>query len=140
MEICVRIKNTALQKHNLIIISLSIVLYFGGYSLQNDIWWIHETFSEVVLVFAALSVFGRRISDRLLKKLKEYRTEILLGYLSITFLMAMCLVLVYIVVRMYATKVFALNFFAIYLLYTIFDIYSLIANLRKISEETQKDN
>lgn len=129
------------NKTNLYFVAVSLILFVGAWlSVDNAIWWIHEATPELIIVYSSLSMIGRRILNQLRKKTTGLETQILLGYVSFSFLVSLILAVVYIVLRMYATKVFALNFFAVYLLFTTFDIYSLIANLRQISEGTLKYN
>ena len=123
-----------------LVLTVGILCFLIQLSRDIPISWIHEASQEMMLVFLLLSVGFRKITFNVLKKIPDFRTQILLLYLTINFLIACTLALVYILVRMYATNVFAFNFFTIYLFFTSFDIYSLIANLRQISEGTLEYN
>ena len=130
-----------LARRDLFLILFVSLLYFAiQYSTHIPISWIHESTQEMILVFLLISIGFRKIAQNLFKKLPDFKTQISLLYLSLRFLVAITLAVVYIFVRMYATKVFAFNFFAVYFFFTSFDIYSLIANLRQISEGTLKYN
>ena len=122
-----------------ILVAFSFYL-LAQWSVDRSVWWVHEAMPELILVYLTLSVVLHRIVERLLKKLVEFQTQVLLAYLTFSFLCSLVLAVIYISFRMYTTKVFALNFFAVYLLFTSFDIYSLMANLRQISGVTVKYN
>lgn len=130
-----------LQKKDFLLILLTAVFYgLAQFYLKSDIQWIHIAAPEMILIFGVISFVFKKITFRLIKKLEEFRTQVLLVYLVVSFLLACTLAVVYIEYRMYASKVFAFNFFSIYFFFTTFDIYSLITNLRQISEDTLKDN
>ncbi|HLW19496.1 MAG TPA: hypothetical protein VKX33_04200 [Cyclobacteriaceae bacterium] len=104
--------------------------------LQNiaDPHWIHEKTIWVVLFYFVLTWFTGLLALYLLKISKENSVMILLGVgvLRITGSLAF----VFLILWMGIENIlwFVVNFFVIYLLYLLFDIYTFITNLRPRSE------
>jgi hypothetical protein len=77
----------------------------------------------ITLIIYILSIIG-------IKKGGDHQAFILLGGIVIRLLASMALVLIYIVNIKVNSILFILNFFSIYLLFTVFEIYCLLRNLR----------
>ena len=99
-----------------------------------DPQWIHEKTIWVVLFYFVLTWFTGLLALYLLKISKENSVMILLGIgvLRITGSLAF----VFLILWMGIENIlwFVVNFFVIYLLYLLFDIYTFITNLRPRSE------
>lgn len=91
--------------------------------IHNNIWWI-------ILFYALLSLGTGNISEKLLSKKKYNSVTILIG--GVVFRLLASLAFVFVILYLGDENIlwFVVNFFAVYLLYLLFDIYGLITNLR----------
>ncbi len=86
-------------------------------------WLVFTFMAGITLIIYFLSIVG-------IKKGGELQPFILLGGIVIRLLASMSLVLIYITNIKVNSILFILNFFSIYLLFTVFEIYCLLRNLR----------
>lgn len=77
----------------------------------------------ITLLVYALAVIG-------LKKGGDHQSSILLAAIVLRLLLTLCFILFYIVKIRVDAVLFIVNFFSIYLLFTVFEIYCLLCNLR----------
>ncbi|POY35077.1 hypothetical protein C3K47_16880 [Solitalea longa] len=114
------------------VFSIIIALVIGGIQylladkqlLMDKIWLIYFFYSFITLFSFVLASYG-------LKKGGEF--SVLAVLVSVVFKMLLCMsmALVFIYKNMVTDKwAFISNFFLLYLLYTIFEVYNLIYNLR----------
>lgn len=123
------------------IIAFTLILA-GVIFLVNSIWeplWIHEKIELVVWFYFGLSFIVGLFSQYLLKISKENSVSILLGAGLIRLLAS--LGFVFIIIWSGAGNIlwFVVNFFVVYLLYLLFDIYTFIANLRPHSKQANNN-
>ncbi len=106
------------------------------YSLQNFIMpeLIHESVWKVLSFFALLVWASGLFVQYLMKLSKENSSNILLGATVIRFIASAGFVAILLVLGVENKILFVANFFAIYFLFLLFDIYSLMANLRPHSK------
>lgn len=112
--------------------SLTSVLCLAIVALQ---WlapgpWIHHQVWAITVFFALLTAITGMFSIHLLKNDKLNSVSIILG--STVFRLIVSLLFVFVLLWGEDENLlwFVVNFFTIYLLYLLFDIYSLITNLR----------
>ncbi len=91
--------------------------------IHNNIWWI-------ILFYALLSVGSGSISEKLLKKKKYNSVTVLIGGVVFRLMASLAFVFVMLFFGVENILWFVVNFFTVYLLYLLFDIYGLITNLR----------
>lgn len=92
--------------------------------------WIHEKIWAMILFYFLLAVISGLVSIHFLKKDKLNAVSIILGSTVFRLLVSLTFVLVALWGGDKNLLWFVINFFTIYLLYLLFDIYSLITNLR----------
>lgn len=97
--------------------------YFFPAALANSFWVVFGFIAIITLAAYLLAYFG-------IKKNPETGVVAILGSIMIKMLFAMCFVLIYSVKRQENNMTFALNFFSLYLLFTLFEILCLLRNLR----------
>jgi hypothetical protein len=113
-------------------------LYLLAFGLaQLDILWLEPNWDKLILIFGALSLTLALVERRLTKLLPEQAA--MLGLVMITVHLFGCL-LIALFWRFwgppYDTR-FVLNFFVIYVAFLMFEVLSLLYNLRPLSNESQ---
>jgi len=113
-------------------------LLIGGifYVLQEHLKpeWVHESLWTILSFFVLLTWFTGMFSHYLLEISKENSVNILLGAIGIRFLASAGFVAVMLFLRVENLILFVVNFFIVYFFYLLFDIYTLLANLRPNSK------
>lgn len=107
---------------------LAILIYLLKQLLPGD--WIHEKIWAIILFYSVLTALTGLVSIYFLKKDKLNSVSIILGSAVFRLLVSLAFVLVALWGGDKNILWFVINFFTIYLLYLLFDIYSLITNLR----------
>ncbi len=92
--------------------------------------WIHEKIWAIFIFYVILTALTGVVSIHFLKKDKLNSVSIILGSAVFRLLVSLAFVLVALWGGDKNILWFVINFFTIYLLYLLFDIYSLITNLR----------
>ena len=118
----------------LLLFSLLIAGIF--YILQEYIKpeWVHESFWTILSFFVLLTWLTGMFTHYLLEISKENSVNILLGAIGIRFLASTGFVAIMLFLRVENLILFVINFFIIYFFYLLFDIYTLLANLRPNSK------
>ena len=96
--------------------------------------WIHEKAGAVLWFFFILTLLSGLLTQYLLKESKENSVPILLGSSLIRLIASLGFVFVILWSGTENILWFVVDFFVIYLLYLLFDIYTLITNLHAHSE------
>ena len=96
--------------------------------------WIHEKIGTVLRFYFILTLLTGLLTQYLLKISKENSVPILLGSSLIRLLASLGFVFVILWSSTENILWFVVDFFIIYLLYLLFDIYTLITNLQPHSE------
>lgn len=91
--------------------------------LIPNFWLVYFYMAGITLLVYFLSIIG-------IKKAGENQPMILLGGLVIRLLCSLSLVLIYLQKTKIDPLIFIINFFSIYFLFTVFEIYCLLRNLR----------
>lgn len=119
------------------IITLKLILLsllLGGviYLIQQYIkpTWIHESMWTIMAFFIILTWITGMFTHYLLQLSKENSVSILLGGIGLRLLSSIGFVAVMLMLGVENIILFIVNFFIVYFLYLLFDIYMLIANLR----------
>jgi hypothetical protein len=92
--------------------------------------WVHETMWIILSFFVLLTWLTGMFSHYLLEVSKENSVNILLGAMAIRFLASIGFVAILLFIGTENLILFVVNFFVIYFFYLLFDIYTLISNLR----------
>lgn len=111
------------------------MLAFGLTELQLS--WLDPNIGKLILILGALSLTLALVERRLTKLLPEQRA--MLGLVMITVHLFGCL-LIALIWRFWGPAYdirFVLNFFVIYVLFLVFEVLSLLYNLRPLSNESQ---
>lgn len=91
--------------------------------LLNDIWLFYVFFLLTTLLAYKIALWG-------IQKGGEAAIFFILGSVVVKFLLSAIFALVYIYLNRVNSQLFILNFFILYFVYTVFEIYSLMSNLR----------
>lgn len=123
----------SLQKFAIYFILLITATALGFYLIDQFIspttiliphfWLVFTYMAAITLLIYFLSIIG-------IKKGGDYQSFILLGGIVIRLLASMAFVLVYLLKVKVNSILFIGNFFSIYFLFTVFEIYCLLRNLR----------
>lgn len=114
-----------------IVIVSSVALIFWGLDsfvfcnglLIPHFWLMYGYMAGITLLVYALSVIGIKIGG-------DHQSGILLAAIVLRLLLTLCFILIYIVKIRVDAVLFIVNFFSTYLLFTAFEIYCLLCNLR----------
>lgn len=114
------------------LILLSLLLGGVIYVIQQYIKpvWIHESMWTIMAFFIILTWITGMFTHYLLQLSKENSVSILLGGIGLRLLSSIGFVAVMLMLGVENIILFIVNFFIVYFLYLLFDIYMLIANLR----------
>ncbi len=117
---------------------LGFTLLIGGaiYLLETFLKqeWVHEAIWKILSFFFLLTWFSGMFVQYLIKLSKENSPNIIIGATGIRFLASAGFVAVVLILGVENKILFVVNFFIIYFLYLLFDIYALMANLRPNSK------
>ena len=122
----------AIKKLTIKLLFFSLILAGIIYLLQEFIKpeWVHDTMWVILSFFVLLTWLTGMFSHYLLALSKENSVNILLGAMAIRFLASIGFVAVLLFLGTENLILFVVNFFVIYFFYLLFDIYTLISNLR----------
>lgn len=123
---------TPAKAHVLQLLLVTIMLAGFIYLLQQFFpeKWIHQKIWAILIFYSLLTALTGLVSIHFLKKDKLNSVSIILGSGVFRLLVSLVFVLVALWAGDENILWFVVNFFTIYLLYLLFDIYSLITNLR----------
>jgi hypothetical protein len=96
--------------------------------------WVHETMWIILSFFVILTWLTGMFTHYLLELSKENSVSIILGGIVIRFLASIGFVAILLFMGVENLILFVVNFFIIYFFYLLFDIYTLISNLRPNSD------
>lgn len=96
--------------------------------------WVHETMWIILSFFVILTWLTGMFTHYLLELSKENSVSIILGGIGIRFLASVGFVAILLFIGVENLILFVVNFFIIYFFYLLFDIYTLISNLRPNSD------
>ena len=111
------------------IVGIATLVYFTGYSLVHPLAWYILLFFTTV-TFLTFYVVGKGMGDDFQKFQLFY-----FGSSVVRIFLCMIAVFLYVYLASEREMQFAINFFLIYFLYTGFEIYSILGNLRRISKK-----
>jgi hypothetical protein len=122
----------AIKKLTIKLFFFSLLIAGIIYLLQGFIRpdWVHETMWTILSFFVLLTWLTGMFSHYLLELSKENSVNILLGAMAIRFLASIGFVAILLFMGTENLILFVVNFFVIYFFYLLFDIYTLISNLR----------
>ncbi|WP_186753887.1 hypothetical protein [Echinicola salinicaeni] len=118
----------ALVVLTLFIVVLTLILQ---YFLPNVI---HPRVWQIIIFYFVLMLLSGQLIQFLLKQSEENSVAITLGATILRFLASLIFIAIVLFTKLDAKILFFADFFVIYLLYLLFDIYSLITNLRPHSK------
>lgn len=122
----------AIKKLTIKLLFFSLIIAGIIYLLQEVIKpeWVHETMWTILSFFVLLTWLTGMFSHYLLELSKENSVNILLGAIAIRLLASIGFVAILLFIGTENLILFVVNFFVIYFFYLLFDIYTLISNLR----------
>lgn len=122
----------AIKKLTLKLLIFSLMISGLIYLLQEFIKpdWIHQTMWIILSFFVLLTWLTGMFTHYLIQISKENSVNILLGAMGIRFLASIGFVAILLFLGTENLILFVVNFFVIYFFYLLFDIYTLIGNLR----------
>ena len=108
---------------------IGLLVYFTGYALVHSLSWYILLFFATI-TFLTFYVVGKGMGD-------DFQKFQLFYFGSSVGRIFLCMVAVFLYVYLASEREmqFAINFFLIYFLYTGFEIYSILGNLRRISKK-----
>lgn len=118
----------------LLLLTLIIAGFVNLIEYVFQLNWVHESIWKIISFFLILTWLTGVFSHYLLSISKENSANILLGTIVIRFIASIAFVGIMLFLDQENIILFAINFFAIYLFYLLFDMYGLITNLRPISK------
>jgi hypothetical protein len=92
--------------------------------------WIHSTFWIMLSFFMLLTWVTGMLTSYLIQISKDNSVNILLGAIGIRLMASIGFITIMLLLKTENIILFVVNFFTVYLLYLLFDIYGVIANLR----------
>lgn len=95
--------------------------------------WIHPSAGYMILFFLGISFLIHRLMEYGFSNKRDKFVEFYLSTVVIRLILCIVFVGVFLYRGMENAPVFIANFFALYLFYTIFEIYGLYRNLRRDS-------
>ena len=105
-----------------------ILMFLGlGQIFHHQVW-------NMLLFYFLLTLFTGYLSQIILKNGKDNFVAAVLGGTIFRFIISLGYILVILFIGVDNIILFVVNFFIIYLLYLLFDIYGLMANLRPHSK------
>jgi hypothetical protein len=108
---------------------LAVLIHFTGYA------WVHPLGYGIVAFFALLTLGAYYAIEKGSKNDPGSFQMYFMGSSVLRVLLCMTAVFIYVFQATDRELQFALNFFAIYFIYTGFEIYGLLSNLRRISKK-----
>lgn len=123
-----------------IIVSLALAaLVFGLQQMESTAQFIHERVWSIVIFSAILGLIVVIIGDWGIRNMDaQSRPNLFLGLTVLRLLLSMGFVGIVLFVGIEDRIIWVANFFAAYLFYLVFEIYSILSNLRAISTEGEK--
>ncbi|RZL20285.1 MAG: hypothetical protein EOO96_25255 [Pedobacter sp.] len=108
----------------LVLTSIGLTAAFPSEHLLVEKFWVVFGF------LAGLTFIAYVVADIGIKKNPEMGVMAIMGSIALKMLFSMAFVLIYSMKSTEKSLVFVLNFFSLYLLFTFFEIYCLLRNLR----------
>jgi hypothetical protein len=108
---------------------LAALVYFTGYELVHPLAYVIVTFFALITLGAYYAIQKGSKNDP--GSFQLY----FMGSSVLRVLLCMTAVFIYVFLASERELQFALNFFAIYFIYTGFEIYGILSNLRRISKK-----
>ncbi|GAB4107607.1 hypothetical protein GCM10028791_00530 [Echinicola sediminis] len=115
-----------------ILTGIVVLLVFLIQYLMPD--WVHSRVWQVIIFYFGLMLVSGQLIQLLLKQSKDNSVNIALGATVFRFLASLIFIAICLFLKIDNKILFFANFFVVYLLYLLFDIYSLITNLRPHSK------
>ncbi len=120
-----------------LIVALVVLLgqYLGGPAVVSPLVW------KMYVFFIVLTLMGRSLEEVGLRRDPNNIVPYFFAAMGLRFMMSIAFFALFVFKVGVEGQVFTLNFFILYLSYSGFDIYCLLANLRRIltSEDNKRD-
>jgi hypothetical protein len=123
----------SLPKFTLLYIVYTLILAGIAFALQaqfQDMKILADKFWVVFGFLAGITFIAYWVADLGIKRNPETGIMAIMGSIALKMIFSMAFVLIYSVNSKEKGMVFVLNFFSLYLLFSFFEIYSLLRNLR----------
>ncbi|MEJ7557390.1 MAG: hypothetical protein WKF66_03710 [Pedobacter sp.] len=122
-----------LQKFTLLYTIYTVLLAGIAYTIQHalpDVQILASKFWVVFIFLAAITFIAYIVADIGIKRNPETGIMAIMGSIALKMIFSMAFVLIYSLNSKEKGMVFVLNFFSLYLLFSFFEIYALLRNLR----------
>lgn len=120
-------------KTALVFIVLIIVLYLASYFGVDA--WVHPKKWYILAFFGMVSYLYHTLINIGIRDNREKFIELYLTSFTIRFVLSLLFIGTMILVQVENPNLFVLNFFALYLFFTIFEITNLLRKLRRFSDK-----
>ncbi len=112
---------------------------YGLQQMESTQQFIHEKVWSIIIFSAILGLIVVIIGDWGIRNMDaQSRPNLFLGLTVLRLLLSMGFVGIVLFVGIENRVIWVANFFAAYLFYLVFEIYSILSNLRAISTEAEK--
>lgn len=132
----------SLGRQILISLIVSVVLVgivLGLQQLEDSHRFIHPQIWSIVIFSAILGLIVVAIGDWGIKNMDaQSRPNLFLGLTVLRLILSMAFIGIMVFAGLEDRIIWVADFFAIYLFYLVFEIYSILSNLRAISTEGEK--
>ncbi len=124
---------------SLIVSTVLAGVVYGLQQMESTQQFIHEKVWSIIIFSAILGLIVVIIGDWGLRNMDaQSRPNLFLGLTVLRLLLSMGFVGIVLFVGIEDRVIWVANFFAAYLFYLVFEIYSILSNLRAISTEAEK--
>lgn len=113
----------------LITIFLGIVFFLAPHLGTSH--WFHLYFKFILVFFVAIGFFNAQLVQRAFTNNREKFIPLFLSTVVIRLILSILFVGTFVLLHISNARLFILDFFVTYLLYTSFEIYGLYANLHQ---------
>jgi hypothetical protein len=110
-------------------ILLALIAYLGPFAFPHTVVLVKK-FWIVFGFLAGITFIAYAVADLGIKRNPETGIMAIMGSIALKMIFSMAFVLIYSLNTKEKGMVFVLNFFSLYLLFSFFEIYSLLRNLR----------
>lgn len=115
----------------IVYIGLIIVLFLADYFKLNA--WIHPRKWTIVAFFGMMSYLLHTLVGFGMRNNREKFIEFYIGSVAARFFLVLIFIGIMLYLRVENPNLFVLNFFALYLFFTIFEITNIVRKLRRFS-------
>lgn len=114
-----------------ILFTIGLAIVFFIVEQYTDAGWLHSSWKIILLFFLTLSYLIHRLMELGFENDRENFVPFYMGTIIMKLVLSLVFVGVFLYRRVPDKKVFIVDFLALYMIYTGFEIYGLSRNLRR---------